>query len=480
MVANRTLRSTGGPTDTGRRLVALLCVVGLVAVALLAPTSAIWLPMAMLLLPATAAWIVRRDSLIVTIYLAQVTIYYGLTWLILQPERPPGLVSLVITWCAGITIGCLAGRPARSCPDSRIWRPPSRLQFGAAIALLSCQVLLIVSGKLGYEAQLAEGQTTPTGLLGTAATAAPVITLLVLISAIGSGRRQVAAGVLAVTESIVLSFTGFRGAGVLFVIAGVYIAVLVLPMNSVWRQPRRLMVIAPAVLLLVVIAFMTAAQIKSDTATNYRNSSAGTALFGANEAITTVATRLDFGDPLQRAITLQDDAALQEAVLWSRQLGTLVPRLIWPDKPVGDYGQRVTAVIYGLENSRSSATITVIGDSLVNFGWAGVLLSAVFLGGLLRLLERRIRLGSGWLSLVLAASLCYTILSAEVSVIAFLISLLRTFGLAALIWGVTELTPGGGRWQPKRDAPPARGARRSAAAGSVAEPFVVRRGEPIQ
>lgn len=433
------LPRTAGRVPSGRRFFALLCSVGLAAIALAVPTGTFWLMPAMLLLPLAGAWVIWRESLIGAICLAQLAVYYGLTWLVLQTERPPELVALVILWCAGVMIGCLVGRPPRSAANSRVWRPPTGLQFGLAVAMLAAQVVLIRSGQLGYEAQITGGQSTPTGLLGTAATTAPVMMLMVLISALSSGQRVVPACALAIAESIVLSLSGFRGAGVLFLISAVYVAALMLPNNSQWRQFRRLLLTVPAVVVLVVVAFTIAAQVKSTAAANFGHSSRGNQLFGAGDAINALATRLDFGDPLERGIAARDSYALQQAVLWSSQLQSAIPRLLWPSKPINNYGQQVTAAIYGLHNSKSSATITVIGDSLVNFGRLGVLVGGLLLGSLIRLLERLVRIGRSWPSLVLAACLSYAILSGEVSLIGFLITLLRLFAVLAVVWGSTEL-----------------------------------------
>jgi hypothetical protein len=428
-----------------RRAVALMASLAIVATAAALPGASVWQPFMMLVAPAWAAWMVRRISMVATIYLAQTSAYYGGTWLILRPERPPQLVSIVVLWSAGLMVGCILGQRRRASAARRAWQPPTGMQFVLASASVGSYLLLVASGRLGYQAQLTTGSSTPTGSLGTLATAAPVITMLVLITALSSGRRVIAATLLAVVAVIVLSLSGFRGAGVSLIAAVAYFAALMLPRESPWRRPRRLLIMVPVLLIFLATAFSVGAQVKSAVATNLQVASQGSQLFGLNKAANAIATRVDESDPLQQAITYRNDHNVRQAVSWTKQLEAGVPRFLWPGKPVGDYGQSVSETVYGLRQGRSSGYLTVIGDTLVNFGTVGLVLGALLFGYVLTVLESRIRAGTTTLSLVLAATLAYTVLTVQVTLIFTAVAVVRTFLVTAVLWGLAEVIGGGRR-----------------------------------
>ncbi len=76
---------------------------------------------------------------------------------------------------------------------------------------------------------------------------------------------------------------------------------------------------------------------------------------------------------------------------------TLIPRVIWPEKPQANYANNFYAIAYGVSNEEgvktSSFGITLLGEGYVNFGTAGALLTMVFLGLVLAGTEHLI--GSG-------------------------------------------------------------------------------------
>ena len=140
--------------------------------------------------PGLAAWLVRRRSLLVALYLAQTAVYFGLTSIILREDRPPQLVAIVVMWAFGAAAGAfVVGRGAAAARTDRDWAPPRWPHFALTAGLIAVQAILILSGQLGYEAQLTLGLTTPEGLPGILATAAPVVSLMLLITALGSQRR---------------------------------------------------------------------------------------------------------------------------------------------------------------------------------------------------------------------------------------------------------------------------------------------------
>jgi hypothetical protein len=415
--------------------VPLMAIAAAVMVAALAlPNWTTWAPGLMLAVPALAAWLVRRTSILAALVLAQVSLYYGLTWVVLQKERPPVVVALVVAWSAGLAIGSLAVRHDRTIRVSRTWTPARWPHFVLATVVVALQAALVTSGRLGIGAQFAMGVSTPTGILGILSTVGPVVTLMLLITALGSGQKVAPAVLLVLAQDGVLSLSGFRGAPVIFLISVFAAAALTLPSDSKWRKPRRAAVAGTGLALACLVAFSAAAVVKDRVAKEMNASSEGTQLFGWADAPTYVSTRLDLGSPLSQAVELKDDSTVTAAVSWVFQIQALIPRALWPDKPTIDYGQRVSAAAYGQNYGQSSSTITTIGDTLVNFSILGVGIASVLLGLILSLAERRIRAGVGLPSLVLAAGLSGAVVGQESPLILIAAGLIRNVVVAALLW----------------------------------------------
>jgi hypothetical protein len=389
--------------------------------------------------PGLAAWLVRRRSLLVAAYLAQTAIYFGLTSLILGEKRPPQLVAIVVLWSFGAAAGALVGRASGATRTDREWAPPTWPHFALTAGLISVQAFLILSGGVGFAAQLALGLSTPEGLPGILATAGPVVSLMLLITALGSQRRILGAALLTALQATVLALSGFRGAAVLFIIAIVVAGVLTLPRSSPWRRSRRVVVVVSILVAFAVASFIIGASVRNATATQLGVSSAGTQVVSLEQLFPVVTTRLDLGTALQTAIEFQDSRSVQEAISWTFQVQALIPRFVWPDKPVIDYGQRVSVAVYGYSYGQTSSTITTIGDTLVNFGIPGMIIAAVLLGFVLSLAERRVRGSVGVLSLVLAASLSYAVAGSQESPLILVIGgVIRNLLVAVALWAAAN------------------------------------------
>jgi hypothetical protein len=261
---------------------------------------------------------------------------------------------------------------------------------------------------------------------------------MLLITSLGSQHRVYVAAMLAVLEAMVLSLSGFRGAAALFVIAVIFSAALTLPKTSPWRRPHRLTVVGAVLGLVAIVGFSVGANVRSGIATELGASSLGTQLFSVDQALPVVAARLDLGPALQAAIQYQDDPSVEEAVSWTSQVKAFIPRFLWPDKPIIDYGQQISRSVYGLGYGQSSATISTVGDVLVNFKIPGVFLASFVLGLALALAEGRIRNGAGLTSLVLAAALSYGIVGQEASLIVTAAGVIRNLLVAAVLWWASQ------------------------------------------
>lgn len=414
-----------------------LTVIGILAILAVTLAFPSWVGSAhilLLLLPVVAAWAVWRSSVLAGLFLAQVAAGYGLPLLTADHEPDPLVVAAVVLWSSGLAVGVLVGRSPTTASTTRVWGPPRWPQFVLASGLILLQAYLTLSGRLGYEAQLSTGMSAPVGLLSLLTTPTPVITVMLLVSALGSGKRVTAAATVVIAHAAVVSLSGFRGAVAVYFIAAACAAWLTLPAASPWRRAPRVAIAFAFLAVIAISGFVSGAHVRQDVAIEQRASSKGSKVFGWDEALPILSERLDHTTPLQRAVELRDDSTLQHAVSWSAQLEAFIPRFLWPEKPVVDYGQQVTAALHGQAYAPSSSTITNIGDLLVNFGIAGVLAASVLLGAGLRVAELRVRGGAGTPSLVLAVGLSSFILLQEMPLLLALAGLIRDSLVALAMW----------------------------------------------
>jgi hypothetical protein len=155
--------------------------------------------------------------------------------------------------------------------------------------------------------------------------------------------------------------------------------------------------------------------------------------------LSAVVARIDLGGYLGQALLYQDDPALRDAVAWQAQAGAVIPRFLWPEKPTVDYGTRVSAAAYGMHDTRSSSTISTLGDTVVNWGMAGVVIAGVVLGALLGWTERRVRAGTGVAALVLAAGLSAFVVQQEMPLLLWVIAMVRTMLVVSAVWVVATV-----------------------------------------
>jgi hypothetical protein len=80
---------------------------------------------------------------------------------------------------------------------------------------------------------------------------------------------------------------------------------------------------------------------------------------------------------------------------WMLPIYPFVPRLLWPSKPVGDEGGRLTLALGGVSSSATawgvySTAVTYPGDLYLQFGWLGVPIGMFVLGLVAQLLTNRL------------------------------------------------------------------------------------------
>ncbi len=213
-------------------------------------------------------------------------------------------------------------------------------------SLIGISAYLALSGGSGYGAQLLSGVSTPTGLLGTLSVAAPIVTLLLFLNCLGARQRLRRDIFLTISQIYVLTLSGFRGAAGLFIFAAFVGAAVTLPEDSNWRRKSRLLVAIPILMILLGVTFILGAQVKNAAASSSDASSVGSRLLTSGTAFRATATRLQLSSSLDAAISLQNDPNVERALSWVTQLHAAVPRVLWPGKPIVDYGQRVAVAVY--------------------------------------------------------------------------------------------------------------------------------------
>jgi len=424
-------------------ILAFACLLGATMwITVMLPEWSGWTPPLLAIVPGFLTVVVMRSSIISAAYLVQVSVYFGIATLILGSDWHPRLVSAVLAWSLAIAAGTLIGglSPQRTLPVSKPWPVPRWPHYALCSGLIGVDAFLTLSSRSGYAAQLVNGISTPTGILGTLSAAAPIVTLALLLNSIGSDRRSRGAMVLAGAQLIVLALSGFRGAGVVFIISIFVGAALTLPRGSAWRRSSRLMIAVPVLMIAIVFTFIIGANVKNSAANEVGVSSSGTQLFTMDNALKNTSTRLQLDSSLDTAIKYRGSAAAKEAVSWEKQLGAVVPRFLWPEKPIVDYGQRVSVAIYGMIYGQSSSTVTTIGDALLNFGSVGLALIGLFVGFSVSRVEARMQRGLGSLSVVLVAVFVYSAIGQEDPIILILVGILRNGLVAGGLWVAATLT----------------------------------------
>ena len=84
--------------------------------------------------------------------------------------------------------------------------------------------------------------------------------------------------------------------------------------------------------------------------------------------------------------------AFQEGATYRFLAVTLIPRMLWPDKPTVNDANKFYQVAYGLttESGLDNVSIAVgsLAEGFINFGWAGVVGVMLFIGGVLGVYQR--------------------------------------------------------------------------------------------
>ena len=92
----------------------------------------------------------------------------------------------------------------------------------------------------------------------------------------------------------------------------------------------------------------------------------------------------------------------------------LIPRLLWPDKPVQDHGNVLSAE-YGFKDESATVSINFpwLADLYINFGYAGMVIGSFLLGAFFRCACALAAYGSGDINLLVFCDMLWWFLSNE-------------------------------------------------------------------
>lgn len=441
-------RSLGvGTTPWRRAPLNLIIVIGgvlLMWTAVATASWAAWGPGVFGVATALVAVALLKMSFIAAAYLFQSAIYFGLAPVLAGGDVPPLATTVPLVWYLGVGVGAAlawANRVNRDfTPTTAIVEFPGRyIVIGAGFLVV--QLALLQTGQFGYSAQIRSGVSTPVGVLGSLAAIAPAYNLAMLYASVKLNSRMKVAVAVATAQLLILAFTGFRGASIGFALAALFGSIVCLPRESSLRRPTRAFAGAILTSVVAIVGFMTASRVKSQAAQQLDVVSSGTELWNADTWLPSLASRLDLTAPLEVALPYRGTRVV-ELVDWLSQAVAVIPRVIWPEKPITDYGQVITSVIYN-SSGYSSSTITTVGDVYLNTGFIGLAFVGVGVGFAICHVETFVRSRSAVWPVVLLAALVTTTLDHEAPLALGAIDMLRTVIVVGGLWTLLSVRSGG-------------------------------------
>lgn len=114
---------------------------------------------------------------------------------------------------------------------------------------------------------------------------------------------------------------------------------------------------------------------------------------GLVEATSSATGRADFLHQLAYTYSMTpEEVPYQYGRTYSYFAVALIPRALWPDKPLSGSANGFFAITYGLLTEEGAKTTTfgvsLVGEAFINFGWAGVVFVMLIQGLAIGVLER--------------------------------------------------------------------------------------------
>ncbi|MFC8502074.1 hypothetical protein ACFUC1_06920 [Pedococcus sp. NPDC057267] len=351
-----------------------------------------------------------------------------------------GLSALwVIASCMG---GVASARPKAPVADD-----------GEAVALtpalivssvsLFATIVLIRAGTYGLTGQLA-GQSSG-GVIGLLSAVGPAFAAGALISAFSGAKasrpkvgRYFSLGLVG-CHCILLTLSGFRGAAPFYLIAIVITGSEIRDRfrRATSQTAARRLVTLGFVGVIIAGFFLAGAAVRSQVV-----AASGTS--AAPQSLRSVISRFDSTVPLSVAWQHRSDESAREAVGIPQQVIAVIPRVLYPEKPVIDYGQRLAVLLYGLPaDTRSSETVTAFGDAILAAGLGAAFLIAVAYTAAFDSLFRFLRSRTSVLGLIIAVNLALSMMSIEGTFVLNVVSVLRTTLTIVVVYYATGWITGG-------------------------------------
>ena len=286
-------------------------------------------------------------------------------------DRTQFLASLwIFAVCLG---GVVSSRTSRSSPRFRAAVYGRRITPAVFVAILSllAEYALVARGSFGVAGQYATGDSGG-GYLGLLVQIGPPSAAGALLATLGRPTRTTndlfVPAALVALQAVALTFSGFRGAAPLYVLAVALCSFR--PAASKLRAPLgRRVIVGTTLICFVGALFLHGASVRQSAATAAGSTAPHISL---SNALPTVVQRFDESTYLARADESRDLPAVKEAVSLRNQLGAIVPRFLYPSKGNIDYGQQMSIAVYGAPaNTRNSSTVTTFGDAIINVGLPG-------------------------------------------------------------------------------------------------------------
>jgi hypothetical protein len=324
------------------------------------------------------------------------------------------LTAVAVTcWAAGYAVG--PGAPVRNwsarsmswlaARRSAVVRGPLAPWALYAVATAARIATAATTGRIGYVGNVSSAVTSATGYGQVLVTLSLLGPLAVMAAALRAYREQVPGARLALAVLFLaeMAYGAVSGNKSVFVIA---VVAVVIPASAARRRvPKAAVIAGTAVFLALVIPF---------TASYRAAARSGTVTLSASQAVDEApgilrqdvtgsgmlaAIPASASYLLQRISNISGPAVIMQltpsripwaspADLVTGPLASLVPRALWPGKPILDDGYQFSQQYYGLPSDvYTASSITPSGDLYRHGGWVPVIAGMFLLGCLVRLLD---------------------------------------------------------------------------------------------
>jgi hypothetical protein len=393
-----------------------------------------------------------RRSILAAVFCALVTLEFFVAPLLAQigsdESREPPATAYI--WMLAVAAGAMLGarRPKSAIPSTNSINGPFPWFALAVVGLMGAQAYLLLSGDQGYAAQLRSGLNTPPGLFGSLSAVAPVGVLALCAMWRPRSISRLAVGVLLAGEIALLAISGFRGVAPVFIASFIVVMVVAKAENLRAMGSAKLASIAVVLIVTIVGTFTAAGNLKFAAAFAKWGRTDFAFVITADDVLSQLGQRLDLGPPFWQSSAYISAIDTPGLFSWSNQFLVLIPRIFWRDKPIVDYGQRVTSDIYGLSGVQSSSTISTLGDVNLNSGPYGVLIIGIVIGIACIYIEERIRSGrSGPLGYIALAAFVTVLFQHEAPLGIILAGGLQALVVLFVLWRAAVIVSAQWSWR---------------------------------